>query len=41
MTVRRAAREPGKSDPIDVPAVAMAALREADRPIARLDGPAR
>ncbi|WJG13541.1 transposase [Gordonia sp. Swx-4] len=38
---RRSAREPGKSDPIDAHAVAMAALREPNLPIARLDGPAR
>lgn len=36
---RRSAREPGKSDPIDAHAVAMAALREPNLPIARLDGP--
>jgi transposase len=35
---RRAAREPGKSDPIDALAVARAALREPDLPVARLDG---
>ncbi|MBP2214775.1 transposase [Rhodococcus ruber] len=38
---RRSARQPGKSDPIDAQAVAMAALREPNLPIARLDGPAR
>ena len=38
---RRSAREPGKSDPIDALAVARAALREPDLPIARLDGPER
>ena len=38
---RRAGREPGKSDPIDALAVARAALREPDLPIARLDGPER
>ena len=38
---RRAAREPGKSDPIDAEAVAMAALRHPDLPVAELDGPAR
>jgi transposase len=38
---RRAAREPGKSDPIDAEAVALAALRHPDLPIAELDGPAR
>lgn len=34
-------REPGKSDPIDAAAVAVAALRHPDLPRARLDGPAR
>ncbi len=38
---RRSVREPGKSDPIDAVAVARAALREPDLPIARLDGPER
>jgi transposase len=38
---RRSARQPGKSDPIDALAVARAAWREPDLPIARLDGPAR
>ena len=38
---RRSGREPGKSDPIDALAVARAALREPDLPIARLDGPER
>lgn len=38
---RRAGREPGKSDPIDALAVARAALREPDLPIARLAGPER
>ncbi|MBT2268997.1 IS110 family transposase [Rhodococcus erythropolis] len=38
---RRSAREQGKSDPIDAYAVAMAALREPNLPIARLDGPSR
>jgi transposase len=38
---RKAAREPGKSDPIDAEAVALAALRHSDLPIAELDGPAR
>jgi transposase len=38
---RRSARQPGKSDPIDAQAVAMAALREPNLPIARLDGPVR
>jgi len=39
--VRRSARTRGKSDPIDALAVAHAALREPDLPLARLDGPAR
>jgi transposase len=39
--VRRSVREPGKSDPIDALAVAQAALRELDLPVARLDGPER
>lgn len=39
--VRRSARERGKSDPIDARAVAQAALREPDLPIARLDGQER
>ncbi|MFH1103913.1 MAG: IS110 family transposase [Actinomycetota bacterium] len=38
---RRSARTRGKSDPIDALAVARAALREPDLPVARLDGPAR
>lgn len=38
---RRGAREVGKSDPIDAMSVARAALREADLPVARLDGEAR
>jgi transposase len=38
---RRSARSPGKSDPIDAEAVAMAALRYPDLPTARLDGAAR
>lgn len=38
---RRGVREQGKSDPIDALAVARAALREPDLPVARLDGPAR
>lgn len=38
---RRGARQPGKSDPIDAQAVAMAALRHPDLPAAALDGPAR
>jgi transposase len=39
--VRDSARTYGKSDPIDALAVARAALRERDLPIARLDGPDR
>ena len=38
---RDSARSYGKSDPIDALAVARAALREPDLPVARLDGPAR
>jgi transposase len=38
---RRGDRETGKSDPIDALAVARAALREPNLPVARLDGPAR
>ena len=38
---RRGARTRGKSDPIDALAVARAALREPDLPVAQLDGPAR
>lgn len=38
---RRSGRETGKSDPIDALAVARAALREPDLPLARLDGPER
>ena len=38
---RRGGREPGKSDPIDALAVARAALREPDLPVATLDGPER
>jgi transposase len=38
---RRSAREPGKSDPIDAEAVALAALRNPDLPVAELDGLAR
>jgi len=38
---RRGGRERGKSDPIDALAVARAALREPELPIAQLDGPAR
>ncbi|WP_207954737.1 IS110 family transposase [Saccharopolyspora elongata] len=40
-TARRAGRQPGKSDPIDALAVAHAALREPDLPVAALDGPSR
>ena len=39
--VRMSAREPGKSDPIDALAVARAAVREPDLPVATLDEPAR
>jgi transposase len=38
---RRSSREPGKSDPIDALAVARAAQREPDLPVATLDGPER
>jgi transposase len=38
---RRSSRSPGKSDPIDALAVARAALRETDLPLAALDGPER
>ena len=38
---RRGARTRGKSDPIDALAVARAALREPDLPVAQLDGPSR
>lgn len=38
---RRSSRQRGKSDPIDALAVARAALREPDLPVARLDGEAR
>lgn len=38
---RTAARTHGKSDPIDALAVARAALREPDLPVAALDGPSR
>jgi transposase len=38
---RRSARQPGKSDPIDAEAVALAALRHPDLPVAELDGPTR
>jgi len=37
---RRSAREWGKSDPIDALAVARAALRESDLPVAQLEGKA-
>jgi transposase len=39
--VRMSGRERGKSDPIDALAVARAALREANLPVARLEGPSR
>jgi transposase len=39
--VRRSARTRGKSDPIDALAVARAALREPDLPVAELDEPSR
>jgi transposase len=38
---RRSARTRGKSDPIDALAVARAAIREPDLPMAQLDGPSR
>ncbi|MBO0682750.1 MAG: IS110 family transposase [Candidatus Dormibacteraeota bacterium] len=38
---RQSARELGKSDPIDALAVARAALREPDLPVAHLEGPSR
>jgi len=38
---RRSARTRGKSDPIDALAVARAALREPNLPVAQLDGPVR
>ena len=38
---RRSAREWGKSDPIDALAVARAALRESELPVAHLEGPSR
>ncbi|MEJ2865354.1 IS110 family transposase [Actinomycetospora flava] len=38
---RRGGRRPGKSDPIDAEAVAVAALRHTDLPVAELDGPTR
>ncbi len=38
---RRSARTRGKSDPIDALAVARAAIREPDLPVAQLDGPSR
>jgi len=38
---RRSGRQPGKSDPIDALAVARVALREADLPVARLEGRSR
>ena len=39
--IRDSARTYGKSDPIDALAVARAALREPDLPVARLDGAER
>ena len=39
--VRKVARSAGKSDSIDALAVARAALREPDLPVAKLDGPSR
>jgi len=38
---RRSSRQPGKSDPIDALAVARAALREPDLPVAQLEGESR
>ncbi len=38
---RRSGRRPGKSDPIDAEAVALATLRHPDRPVVELDGPTR
>jgi transposase len=38
---RRTGRQRGKSDPIDAEAVALAALRHTDLPVACLDGPTR
>jgi transposase len=38
---RKVGREPGKSDPIDAQAVALAALRHPELPVAELDGPGR
>lgn len=38
---RRGSRTPGKSDPIDAEAVAVAALRHPGLPVAALDGPSR
>lgn len=38
---RRGSRTPGKSDPIDAEAVAIAALRHPGLPVAELEGPAR
>jgi transposase len=40
-TARRSGRRPGKSDPIDAEAVALAALRHPGLPTAHLDGPTR
>jgi transposase len=41
VVARKVARTTGKSDPIDALAVARAALREPNLPVARLDGPSR
>ena len=41
VVTRKVARTTGKSDPIDALAVARAALREPNLPVARLDGPSR
>jgi len=38
---RRGGRQPGKSDPIDAEAIALAALRHDGLPVAELDGPTR
>lgn len=38
---RRGARTPGKSDPVDAEALAIAALRHSHLPVAELEGPAR
>jgi transposase len=41
MAAARRSGRPGKSDPIDAEAVALAALRQPDLPVAALDGPTR